>query len=172
MVIVVNPAFQPIGEVSLREAVGLMLRTRKKLDDRGREIEVPLVDPLMDLGIEGSFRTPRTIFEIPRVLKLTYYREAPRIQAKWSRSGVLERDENTCIYCGKYGDTIDHIIPQSRGGGNTWGNTACACEKCNNRKADRTHKEAGMPLLWEPKRPRDRTAVLETKLNKIFMQVS
>jgi 5-methylcytosine-specific restriction endonuclease McrA len=50
--------------------------------------------------------------------------------------------------------TLDHIIPRSRGGRNTWGNTACACFRCNQRKADRTPHEAGMPMLWEPKTPR------------------
>ena len=50
--------------------------------------------------------------------------------------------------------TVDHIIPRSRGGKNTWGNTACACAACNRRKGNRTPHEAGMRLLWEPKTPR------------------
>lgn len=32
------------------------------------------------------------------------------------RSFVFERDNYTCWYCGDYGDTLDHIIPRSRGG--------------------------------------------------------
>jgi 5-methylcytosine-specific restriction endonuclease McrA len=72
-----------------------------------------------------------------------------------------------CGYCGRRpGDlqrgrrlsrrdyTIDHILPVSRGGKNTWGNTICACAACNQRKADRLPHEANMKLLWEPKRPR------------------
>jgi 5-methylcytosine-specific restriction endonuclease McrA len=50
--------------------------------------------------------------------------------------------------------TIDHILPVSRGGKNTWGNTICACPACNQRKGNRLPNEASMKLLWEPKTPR------------------
>lgn len=61
-----------------------------------------------------------------------------------SKRMILTRDNWTCQYCGNYGDTIDHIIPKSRGGLNTWGNLCCACLKCNSQKEDKTPKEAGM----------------------------
>lgn len=32
------------------------------------------------------------------------------------REEVLERDLYTCHYCGKYRDTVDHIVPRSQGG--------------------------------------------------------
>lgn len=57
---------------------------------------------------------------------------------------VLIRDDYTCQYCGKFGNTVDHIHPKSRGGGNTWGNLCAACRECNGRKSDRTPEEAGM----------------------------
>jgi len=50
--------------------------------------------------------------------------------------------------------TIDHILPRSRGGRDTWSNTACACSGCNHRKGARLPHEAGMKLRWEPKIPR------------------
>jgi len=50
--------------------------------------------------------------------------------------------------------TIDHIIPRSKGGKDTWTNTACACANCNHRKGDRLAHQAGMKLRWEPKTPR------------------
>lgn len=61
------------------------------------------------------------------------------------------RDGRTCGYCGGRGDTIDHIVPQSHGGGNTWDNLITACRPCNNRKADRTPLQARMKLLWLPR---------------------
>ncbi|PJI85664.1 HNH endonuclease [Luteimicrobium subarcticum] len=70
-----------------------------------------------------------------------------------SRQQILERDRRTCAYCGQRGATVDHILPQSRGGANTWTNLVTACAPCNNLKADRTPEEAGMPLLFEPRRP-------------------
>jgi 5-methylcytosine-specific restriction endonuclease McrA len=48
---------------------------------------------------------------------------------------------------------VDHIIPRSRGGRNTWTKAACACYRCNQRKADRTAHEAGLQLLFEPRQP-------------------
>jgi 5-methylcytosine-specific restriction endonuclease McrA len=50
--------------------------------------------------------------------------------------------------------TVDHIMPSSRGGKNSWGNTVCACPVCNHRKGNRTPHEANLKLLWEPKTPR------------------
>lgn len=52
------------------------------------------------------------------------------------RQLVLERDKNKCYYCGKYGNTVDHIIPLSKGGKTSLENLVCACEKCNDLKKD------------------------------------
>lgn len=71
------------------------------------------------------------------------------------RIAVLHRDGFTCGYCGEQGSTIDHILPQSRGGLSTWDNLITACAGCNQFKADRTPEEAGMTLLWPPKAPGD-----------------
>ncbi|WP_305091414.1 HNH endonuclease [Prescottella sp. R16] len=69
---------------------------------------------------------------------------------------ILARDRYRCAYCGRPGArTVDHVFPKSRGGGDTFGNLVAACADCNGRKADRTPEEAGMPLLWQPRAPRD-----------------
>jgi 5-methylcytosine-specific restriction endonuclease McrA len=44
-------------------------------------------------------------------------------------------------------DSIDHVMPRSRGGGHEWTNLAAACRRCNLTKRDRTPEEAGMRLL-------------------------
>lgn len=49
--------------------------------------------------------------------------------------------------------TVDHIIPKSRGGLDTWENLITACFRCNNKKGDRTPAEAKMPLLSTPVKP-------------------
>ena len=71
-----------------------------------------------------------------------------------SRKNVLRRDRHRCQYC-RSNDrlTIDHVIPKSRGGKDTWENLVAACVPCNNRKGSRTPEEAGMPLLRKPFRP-------------------
>ncbi|HET9517230.1 MAG TPA: HNH endonuclease, partial [Actinoplanes sp.] len=67
--------------------------------------------------------------------------------------GVLARDRRTCAYCGGHATTIDHVLPRSRGGANSWTNTVAACERCNGRKGDRTPAEAGLRMRTEPKAP-------------------
>ncbi len=53
------------------------------------------------------------------------------------RSYILTRDRYTCYFCGQYGDTIDHLLPRAKGGHTTPMNCVCACNLCNQSKADR-----------------------------------
>ncbi|WP_308638507.1 HNH endonuclease [Paenibacillus silvisoli] len=50
---------------------------------------------------------------------------------------VLQRDDYICRYCGKFGDTIDHVMPKSKGGLSSPANCVCACAACNLKKADK-----------------------------------
>lgn len=67
---------------------------------------------------------------------------------------LFARDRYTCAYCGKIFSehrlTRDHIIPQSRGGADTWMNCVTSCERDNNKKDDRLLQEIGMELLYVP----------------------
>jgi 5-methylcytosine-specific restriction endonuclease McrA len=64
------------------------------------------------------------------------------------------RDHSICGYCGnsfkKTELTRDHVVPKSKGGANSWTNLVTACKDCNHKKAARTPKEAGMPLIYVP----------------------
>lgn len=133
-----------------------------------RAINLLLAGKALIVEESGNFiRTVRETFAVPTVIALRTYVNVPRRRAHWSRKGVLVRDEYTCIYCGaqpgtiqrgavltKSDMTIDHVLPRSRGGRDTWGNTACACKHCNHRKGDRLPHEAGMRMKWEPRTPR------------------
>ena len=67
---------------------------------------------------------------------------------------MIRRDKGLCAYCGRRGaDTMDHVLPRSRGGATTWMNAVAAHRECNRAKGDRTPEEAGMPLLWRPWKP-------------------
>lgn len=58
------------------------------------------------------------------------------------RYAVYKRDGNACIYCGNTEDlTIDHDMPQSRGGSDEIDNLLTACRACNASKRDLTHDE-------------------------------
>ena len=101
-----------------------------------------------------------------RVIRLVNYIKLPlkRIMAnKPSRNLIHKRDDYKCQYCGSYSSlTIDHVIPRSRGGENTWDNMVSACISCNTRKGDKTPEEWGTNLHKKPKAP----------FNKMFLTLN
>jgi hypothetical protein len=56
--------------------------------------------------------------------------------SKWRkiRQRILERDQFTCQHCGMEGNTVDHILPRSLGGGDDDFNLQCLCFRCNSSK--------------------------------------
>lgn len=51
---------------------------------------------------------------------------------------VWTRDEGKCVRCGSNEKLhFDHVIPVSKGGGNTEDNIQVLCERCNLQKSDR-----------------------------------
>ena len=151
MILLLNASYEPLSVVSQRRALSLILKGR--------------VDPACDDAIEIHGVT--TTLKIPTVIRLRRYINVPRRGVRWSRKAVLQRDGFTCAYCGvqpgikqsgrllSHRDfTVDHILPISRGGKNTWSNTVCACASCNQRKGNRRPNEVNLKLRWEPKTPR------------------
>jgi 5-methylcytosine-specific restriction endonuclease McrA len=65
----------------------------------------------------------------------------------------MARDAHTCQYCGARADSIDHVVPRSRGGAHTWDNVVAACRPCNLRKRDRMLHETSMRLHHRPRAP-------------------
>lgn len=60
------------------------------------------------------------------------------------RKEVFERDGYACVYCGsQLSLSLDHVIPQSRGGAHTLDNLVTACRRCNSSKGARTPEEWG-----------------------------
>ena len=94
--------------------------------------------------------------DIPSIIRLLVFVKIPyRWNIQLTKQNILKRDRRKCQYCGK-GEgpmTVDHVIPRSHGGSETWGNLVCACSVCNNKKGDRTPQEAGMSLIKKPKKP-------------------
>ena len=92
-----------------------------------------------------------------RVIRLVNYIRIPfsKIAAQTpSRSMIYKRDGNKCQYCGSTRSlTIDHVIPRSKGGGDTWENLVVACSPCNIKKGDKMLEHTGMKLSSTPKAP-------------------
>ena len=136
-VLVLNADLGPLHRVSVRHAVRMLLR---------QVAEIHEAEPDRIIGV----------YPMPRVVRLVRYIVTKWRYSKgpgWSRSGVVHRDGRRCAYCSAAGTTVDHILPRSRGGRNTWSNTVAACYGCNQRKGNRTPAEAGMVLRFEPTVP-------------------
>ncbi|WP_026208024.1 HNH endonuclease [Catelliglobosispora koreensis] len=136
-VLVLNADLGPLHRVSLRHAIRMLCR---------RVAVVHESEPHIRIGV---FPRPKVLRLVSYVVTCWRYTKGPA----WSRGGVLRRDGNRCAYCGGEAFTIDHILPSSRGGKNTWLNTVAACGGCNQRKGDRTPAEADMRLRFQPKAP-------------------
>ncbi len=110
------------------------------------------------IAVKNSTKKLSEDLYIPLVVKMvklirTFYKSS----VKYNRKNILIRDNFTCQYCGtKDGKmTVDHIIPRSRGGKNSFDNTICCCLSCNSIKANKLPSEAGMYLKNsnQPRKP-------------------
>jgi 5-methylcytosine-specific restriction endonuclease McrA len=109
-------------------------------------------------GEQGRFiNTVSLRIRIPEVILLKGFNDFIRHEVRFSRRNIFERDKNTCQYCGrrmpKSDVTLDHVVPRSRGGIDSWENLVLACMECNVRKGNRTPEEAHMPLFRKPTKP-------------------
>lgn len=106
-------------------------------------------------NIEDIINIDNTV--IPRIIRLNYEVAVPNLELPFSRENIFTRDNHTCQYCGKKFPsddlTLDHVYPKSRLGPDIWENIVTCCKECNQYKADKTPKEAGMKLMKRPYRP-------------------
>lgn len=58
-------------------------------------------------------------------------------QFKQLRLKVLNDAGWECVYCGRYADTVDHVVPVSKGGADTAENLRAACKECNGSKSNK-----------------------------------
>src|SRR6478735_8774178 len=110
--------------------------------------------PVRPAALHLARREPepkRVVTTLVRVLLLNASHEPLAVV---TRAGVLRRDSRRCVYCQGRGETVDHVVPKSRGGTDSWENCVACCVRCNTRKADRLLEELGwsMPLVPGPPR--------------------
>src|SRR5579862_2628819 len=143
--LVLNATFEPLGIVSSRRALLLVLATRAELLH----------------STEAVFRSERRAFPEPSVVRLARYVRVPHDRTvAVNRRTVFARDGHRCQYCGSAAESIDHVLPRSRGGLHAWDNVVAACRRCNTRKEDRLPHEAGLVLRSAPMAPRQRVWLL------------
>jgi 5-methylcytosine-specific restriction endonuclease McrA len=93
----------------------------------------------------------------PATVRMKYYVRSVHRKIRFNKKAVIKRDCYMCQYCGKALEgkdaTVDHIVPQSKGGATSWSNCVCSCFPCNARKANKTPEEAGLVLINKPHIP-------------------
>ena len=137
-VLVLNSSYEAINICSLKRAVLLIL------SGTAYPVETN----------EHVIRSPSLSLRIPEVIRLSRYVHVPYKDITFCRKNIILRDNGRCQYCGRPHRhdelTIDHIVPISRGGRNSWDNVVTACKKCNNRKGSHLPGEIQM---WPINRP-------------------
>jgi 5-methylcytosine-specific restriction endonuclease McrA len=135
-VLVLNASYEPIAICEARRALTLLVKGRAAAEESHDSF---------------AWRDMR----MPSVIRLSRYRKVPQKRHVATRRNIFSRDRNACQYCGVVFPstrlTLDHVLPRSRGGRDTWENLVTCCHSCNHRKADRTPEEAGMALIRAPR---------------------
>jgi 5-methylcytosine-specific restriction endonuclease McrA len=136
-VLVLNATYEPLNITTWKRAMVMVLMGKAE-------------------GLEHDCRRLlRPNLHQPTVIRLRQFVRVPYRQMPLTRRNVFQRDNHHCQYCGSGSEplSIDHVVPRSRGGADSWENVTTACLTCNVRKGNRTPREAGMPLRQEPRRP-------------------
>jgi 5-methylcytosine-specific restriction endonuclease McrA len=140
-VLLLNSTYEPLTALPMRRAV-IMLMCGKA--------DVVHDDPAGPV-VHSATRT----IVVPSVIRLrTYVRVPYRARIPMTRAALMHRDRFRCAYCGGKADTVDHVIPRSRGGEHSWENCVAACGPCNHRKADHLLTDLGWSLRAAPLPPK------------------
>ena len=60
----------------------------------------------------------------------------PKFRFRQWRQSIHKFTDKSCIYCGKPSESIDHILPRSKGGLSNTENCVPACLSCNGDKSN------------------------------------
>lgn len=152
-VLVLNSDYTPLNVTDIRRGFILVVKGKA---------EVVKEDTKKIITTVGEFVRPLII----RLLNYVGFRHK---SLKVNRRRVLKRDGYKCGYCSSTKNlTIDHIIPRSKGGKNTWTNLVTCCSRCNGIKDNKTPEEAGMKLKTKPYEPTIFSAVISEDVEIVW----
>ena len=108
---------------------------------------------------DNAMRTARRIIRVPTVIVAVNFAKVPKKRPKLCARTIRERDGNRCQYTGVLlrpdEGSLDHVVPRSRGGPDTWENLVWSSKQVNTRKGNRLPHEAGLKLLNVPRAPKE-----------------
>jgi 5-methylcytosine-specific restriction endonuclease McrA len=148
-VLLLNASFEPLRVITTRRALGLVLAGK--------------ADLVVPDGDECIRSTGGAQFAVPAVVRLRRMVRVPfQATAPLSRRAIRARDGRDCqvVGCHLLGQTVDHIVPRSRGGRHEWTNVVMMCVRHNSQKGDRLLSELGWKLKQEPTAPRGALVLL------------
>ena len=151
-VLVLNKHYMAVRVVSVRRAFSLLFREIAEVIscDEGNYYNYDfntwqqISELRQQFGDDEDDWVSTVNFDIavPRIIRLLFYDRLPRQIVKFNRRNIYARDKNRCQYCGKKFPTselsLDHVVPRTMGGANSWDNLVCACTRCNSRKGGQT----------------------------------
>lgn len=147
--VVLNSTYEPISVVTSKRALILILEGKAVVVEEHPTLEV---------------RSPKLTLKVPVMVALKAFvrgRKIYKTTASLTQRNLFLRDNHTCQYCNRHKSqlrsfeflTRDHIIPECKGGNNTWNNLVTACSTCNNKKANYDLNEVAMTLQKTPVAP-------------------
>jgi 5-methylcytosine-specific restriction endonuclease McrA len=107
-----------------------------------------------------SIHSAKMEIRVPTVVITARYSKIheKKFRGKPTKEGLSIRDNLIDGYTGReleFDDaTIDHVIPLSRGGPDSYDNTVLTTKEMNNRKGNRLPSEAGLTLVINPHVPK------------------
>ena len=141
-VLKLDSSYRPIQVICWTEAITMVMSERASVVEYRKDCFV---------------HSANEKFPVPSVIAIGRYVKKARVSLKVTRKNLFIRDNYTCQYCNKRFTkanlTIDHVTPKSAGGPKTWENIVAACKKCNQKKANKLPREAGMFPTNPPRQP-------------------
>ncbi|MCD6050026.1 MAG: endonuclease [Verrucomicrobia bacterium] len=108
---------------------------------------------------DQAVQTVRGQIRVPTVVVAVNFDRVPKKRPKLCAKTIRERDGNRCQYTGRElrpdEGSLDHVLPRSRGGQDTWENLVWSAKDVNTRKGNRLPHEAGLKLLSVPRAPKE-----------------
>lgn len=177
-----NANWQPVGFKTVKDAIvdlcsgeshdkptSMALDIDYDVDDNGEPIttQAKSMNPVtwsewLTLPIRSwdpVVRSARLTIRAPTVIIATNFNKMPvkRFNGRPSKDAIYRRDNGMCQYTGRkierQSATIDHIVPSSKGGGDSWENLVLCSKDVNSKKGNKLNSEVGLKLLRNPVAP-------------------
>ena len=130
--------------------------------DRAESLRPVTWDEWVTLPVRDGDESVRTVHgavRVPTVIVAVNFAKVPKKRPKLCARAIRERDGNRCQYTGRVlapdEGNLDHVVPRSRGGADTWENLVWSAKDVNARKGNRLPHEAGLRLLAAPRTPKE-----------------